>query len=58
MEEMFSDSVFNQDISNWIIVNNCNLKKMFEGCPIKNSFKAKHGYLEREIRDEVSNMLN
>ena len=34
---MFVGSEFNQDISNWKINENCDMKFMFDDCPLQNN---------------------
>jgi hypothetical protein len=41
MSEMFYDSEFNQDISNWNINSNCNTSYMFGLSKIKEEYKPK-----------------
>ena len=41
MYGMFADSSFNQDISKWQIKYKCNVKNMFENCPIDEKYKPK-----------------
>ena len=36
---MFKSSKFNQDISNWKINKDCNVREMFDRCPIKEKYK-------------------
>jgi hypothetical protein len=41
MVEMFSDSKFDSDISNWKINNDCATSKMFADCVIRREYKPK-----------------
>ena len=41
MWSVFSESVFNQDISNWKIRENCITDRMFIDCPIQEEYKPK-----------------
>lgn len=38
MSSMFGNSRFNQDISKWKIRKGCNIKRMFDYCPIKKDY--------------------
>ena len=39
MQQMFADSNFNQDISNWKLNSACKTRSMFLHCKIKRGFK-------------------
>ena len=41
MENMFAYSKFNQDISKWKINVDCDTKRMFDNCSIKEEYKPK-----------------
>ena len=41
MIDMFSDSNFNNDISNWDVSNVINKSRIFDNCPIEEKYKPK-----------------